>query len=67
IDLLGPERLLFGTDSSFFPRGWHRAVFDQQTKALYELGLDARQATQILRSNLEQLLEPRVAFLERRK
>ncbi len=67
IDLLGPERLLFGTDSSFFPRGWHRAVFEQQTKALYELGLDAGPATQILKNNLERLLEPRVAFLERNK
>ena len=63
IDLLGPERLLFGTDSSFFPRGWHRAVFEQQTKALYELGLDAGPATQILKSNLERVLEPRAAFL----
>ena len=62
IDLLGPERLLFGTDSSFFPRGWHRAVFEQQSKALYELGLDARQATLILKTNLEQILEPRLAF-----
>jgi hypothetical protein len=62
IDTLGPERLLFGTDSSFFPRGWHRAVFEQQTKALYELGLDARQATLILKSNLEQLLETRIGF-----
>ncbi len=67
LDLLGADRLLFGTDSSFFPRGWHRAVFEQQTKALYELGLDAGPATQILKSNLERLLEPRVAFLERNK
>ncbi|MDQ2841521.1 MAG: amidohydrolase family protein [Acidobacteriota bacterium] len=59
IDLIGPERLLFGTDSSFFPRGWHRAIFDGQVKALYELGLDARQGTLILKSNLEQLLEAR--------
>ena len=34
LDVLGPTRLLFGTDSSFFPRGWHRAVFDQQLAAL---------------------------------
>ena len=61
IDLLGPERLLFGTDSSFFPRGWNRAVFDAQVTALYELGLDARQAGLILKSNLEQLLEGRLA------
>ena len=23
LDVAGPERLLFGTDSSFFPRGWN--------------------------------------------
>lgn len=62
IDLLGPERLLFGTDSSFFPRGWHRAVFDAQVTALYELGLDARQASLILKTNLEQVFEPRALF-----
>ncbi len=61
IDLLGPERLLFGTDSSFFPRGWNRAVFDAQVKALYELGMDERQATLLLKTNLERLFAPRLA------
>ncbi len=61
IDVLGVERLLFGTDSSFFPRGWNASVFQQQTTALYELGLDAEQAAQILYLNLERLLEPRVS------
>ncbi len=65
IDLLGPERLLFGTDSSFFPRGWHKAVFDQQVKALYEIGLELRQAEQILKANLEQLFEPRSLYLRK--
>ena len=39
LEVVGPQRLLFGTDSSFFPRGWHAAVFAAQTEALYELGL----------------------------
>lgn len=60
IELLGVERILFGTDSSFFPRGWHAAIYDQQTKALYELGVDAGQATQIFGANLERVLEPRL-------
>ena len=30
--VVGPKRLLFGTDSSFFPRGWNRAVFEAQKK-----------------------------------
>ncbi|HEY3939772.1 MAG TPA: amidohydrolase family protein [Bryobacteraceae bacterium] len=61
IDVLGVERLLFGTDSSFFPRGWHREIFEQQTTALYELGLDGEQASQILKSNLERLHARRLA------
>jgi hypothetical protein len=61
IDLLGIERLLFGTDSSFFPRGWHAAIFDQQAKALYELGLDESKAAQIFNLNLDRVLEPRVS------
>ena len=60
IDVLGIERLLFGTDSSFFPRGWNSSVFETQSKALYELGLDARQAELIFKANLEQVLEPRI-------
>src|SRR5262249_44274132 len=35
----GPKRLLFGTDSSFFPRGWNRSVFDQQAGVLHSLGI----------------------------
>jgi predicted TIM-barrel fold metal-dependent hydrolase len=61
IDLLGTERLLFGTDSSFFPRGWHAAIFEQQVKAIYEIGLDDTQARQILGGNLERLLAPNPA------
>jgi predicted TIM-barrel fold metal-dependent hydrolase len=56
IDVLGIDRLLFGTDSSFFPRGWNSEIFNQQVTALYELGLDAQQAGQILHSNLEKVL-----------
>jgi predicted TIM-barrel fold metal-dependent hydrolase len=61
MDVVGVERLLFGTDSSFFPRGWNASIFQQQTTALYELGLDAPQAAQVLASNLERLHEPRVS------
>jgi predicted TIM-barrel fold metal-dependent hydrolase len=33
LDVAGADRLLFGTDSSFFPRGWNRAVYDEQQNA----------------------------------
>lgn len=53
----GPGRLLFGSDSSFFPRGWHRAIFDQQTAALHTLGADRATAAAILGGNLRKLLK----------
>jgi hypothetical protein len=53
----GPERLLFGTDSSFFPRGWNRAVFDEQVRVLAGLGLSAADAGRIFGGNLRKILE----------
>lgn len=64
IETLGVSRLLFGTDSSFFPRGWQAEIFKQQTTALYELGLNEQQAGQILSLNLERVLEPRVSAVQ---
>jgi len=55
LDVVSPKRLLFGTDSSFFPRGWNQAVFDTQTKALYEIGTTGEIACAILHDNLQQL------------
>jgi predicted TIM-barrel fold metal-dependent hydrolase len=53
--VVGPHRLLFGTDSSFFPRGWQTAVFEAQAQALYELGLSAPDARSILADNFKRL------------
>jgi predicted TIM-barrel fold metal-dependent hydrolase len=33
----GPEKTLFGTDSTFFPRGWRINVLEAQYRALREL------------------------------
>lgn len=55
IEVVGIRRLLFGTDSSYFPRGWHAAVFEAQAKALYELALDEDDARQIFSANFERL------------
>ena len=41
---IGSSRLLFGTDSSFFPRGWQRAVHDEQQQATASLGAADRAA-----------------------
>lgn len=34
LDVVGSDRLLFGTDSSFFSRGWNKVVYDAQQKAV---------------------------------
>ena len=56
LEVVGPDRLLFGTDSSFFPRGWQRAVCESQCESLHSLGLPARDARRILGGNLSRLL-----------
>ena len=55
--VVGHERLLFGTDSSFFPRGWVAEVFDQQCNALQEIGVSNEQAAAIFGGNLRRLLQ----------
>ncbi len=56
LDVAGAKRLLFGTDSSFFPRGWHQAIFEEQARALYELGLSHADARSIFGENLLRIL-----------
>jgi hypothetical protein len=57
LDVTGPKRLLFGTDSSFFPRGWNRAVFEQQCSAMREAGMQEEAASLVLGGNLERLMK----------
>jgi uncharacterized protein len=59
LDVVGAGRLLFGTDSSFFPRGWNRAVFDEQVRCLEGLGVSAADARLIFGENLRRMLEVR--------
>jgi uncharacterized protein len=56
LDVVGAGRLLFGTDSSFFPRGWNKAIFDAQCEILYSLGCRKDKAAAIFGENLKQLL-----------
>jgi predicted TIM-barrel fold metal-dependent hydrolase len=58
LDVIGPQRLLFGTDSSFFPRGWHHSIFEEQARALYEIGLSAADARAVFGENLLRILAP---------
>ena len=58
LEVAGPRRLLFGTDSSFFPRGWHKQIFDRQAEVLRQLNVGEADARQILGGNLDRLLQP---------
>jgi hypothetical protein len=57
LDVIGPERLLFGTDSSWFPRGWIRNVFDTQVQALATVGIGTEAAKDILGANLRTIFQ----------
>ncbi len=56
LEILGDSRLLFGTDSSFFPRGWNRSVFDEQAACLDRLGASEQTAKRIFGENLRSLM-----------
>ena len=55
LQVAGPDRLLFGTDSSFFPRGWTRGVYDAQVSAMDAVGVSESSRQRIFIGNFERL------------
>jgi hypothetical protein len=55
LGVVGSSRLLFGTDSSFFPRGWQKPIFDAQAAALTAVGASEDDRDQIFGGNFERL------------
>jgi predicted TIM-barrel fold metal-dependent hydrolase len=55
LSILGPSRLLFGTDSSFFPRGWHRPIYDQQRTVLDSIAVSDSDTELVFGGNFDQL------------
>ena len=56
LDVLGPERILFGTDSGVFPRGYRGDLVEEQTAALATAGASDADVEAIMGRNLERLL-----------
>lgn len=56
IDVLGTKRILFGSDSSWFPRGYVRDVLDGQVEILRRIGTGEEAARDILGGNLRRLV-----------
>ncbi|MFI5340558.1 MAG: amidohydrolase family protein, partial [Candidatus Methylomirabilales bacterium] len=55
--VFGAERILFGTDSTFLPRGWRRDIFDAQMQVLKALEVTTQQARLIFGGNLARVLK----------
>jgi hypothetical protein len=55
LTVVGPDRLLFGSDSSFFPRGWVKDVYAQQSAALEEIGASAEVRQKIFSDNFDRV------------
>ena len=55
LDVVGPDRLIFGTDSSFFPRGWNGEIHQKQKSALDAIGVGADVQKKIFGENFERL------------
>ncbi len=55
LDVLGPDRLLFGSDSSFFPRGWNGEIYLKQKSALDSIGVSAEVQQKIFSANFSRL------------
>ena len=55
LSVVGASRLLFGSDSSFFPRGWQKPVFDLQKAAIAGLGVSAEDQALVFGGNFDRL------------
>jgi len=53
----GPERILFGSDSGLFPRGYRYDIVDNQTKLVQEMRVPLGEAKKIFYENAASLAE----------
>jgi hypothetical protein len=55
-ETIGPQRIIFGTDSSYFPRGFAKRYFEDQLRDCIELGMNEADIKMIFRENMAFLL-----------
>ena len=56
-ETIGPGRIVFGTDSEWFPRGFVRPYYEQQLRECVELGMTREEIKRIFRDNIAELLK----------
>jgi predicted TIM-barrel fold metal-dependent hydrolase len=59
VAVVGPDRILFGSDSSFFPRGWVMDVYEHQSAALDEVHVSAEVREKIFGGNFDRVFSQR--------
>ncbi|MFQ5602249.1 MAG: amidohydrolase family protein [bacterium] len=57
LQTLGAQRLLFGTDSSSFPRGWRNDIYETQLQILESLQISSREKAEIFGGNIARILK----------
>jgi predicted TIM-barrel fold metal-dependent hydrolase len=55
LSVVGASRLLFGTDSSFFPRGWQKGIYEEQQRIMNSLGVSVGDRAAIFGGNFDRL------------
>lgn len=56
LEAMGPERIIFGTDSSHFPRGFRQEILETQVAILKALGVSKEDAQLMMGGNIARLL-----------
>jgi len=56
IDVFGVDRIIFGTDSGIFPRGYRVDILNQQIEIMNQIGLSSDEIQKILSGNIKRLL-----------
>ena len=56
LEAAGPERIVFGTDSSVFPRGFRIDVLESQLHAFLKIGVSRQDLEKIFASNIRRLM-----------
>lgn len=58
LDTVGPQRVIFGSDSAHFPRGLVRRYYDDQVAIVQDLGLSPEDLHAVFAGNASRLLGP---------
>ena len=57
METIGPKRLIFATDSSYFPRGFSVEYLREQLRVCYDMSLEQESIEKIFHGNAERLLK----------